>query len=209
MTSFLSPEARARVDALVEGMTLEQKLGQMTQPERMTVSAEEVRSRHIGSVLSGAGSFPGDNRPADWVAMNEAYWEASTQGGDGHTGIPLLYGVDAVHGHNNVRGATIFPHSIGLGAAGDPDLTRRIARATAREVAATGVRWNFAPCIAVPQDLRWGRTYEGFGNGPDLVAAHGAAYVEGLQQEERIRAEFNYDQFKETFEEVMSNYRNQ
>jgi len=120
-------------------MTLAQKLGQMTQPERQHISPEEVTRYHIGSILSGGGSAPGENLPEDWVAMNDAYWAASVAEGEGQLSIPLLYGVDAVHGHNNVRGAVLFPHNIGLGAARDPDLIERIAQVTAREVLATGV----------------------------------------------------------------------
>ena len=119
----------AHVEALLERMSLDQKIGQMTQPERMHITPDEVKAYHIGSVLSGGGSWPGENRPSDWVAMNDAYWAASTEEDAEHLGIPILYGVDAVHGHNNVLGAVLLPHNIGLGAANDPDLARRIARA--------------------------------------------------------------------------------
>lgn len=171
----------ARVDALLARMSLDEKIGQMTQPERMHITPDEVRRYHIGSVLSGGGSWPGANLPSDWVAMNDAFWEASTRNeGDGG-GIPLLYGVDAVHGHNNVRGATLFPHNIGLGAARDPDLIERIARATAREVLATGVEWTFAPTLAVVRDDHWGRTYESYSEDPEIVSAYAAAFVRGLQ----------------------------
>ncbi|MYB98155.1 MAG: endoglucanase, partial [Gemmatimonadetes bacterium] len=112
-------------------MTLDQKIGQMTQPERMHVSPAEVKRYHIGSVLSGAGSCPGENRPADWVAMTDAYRAASMEEDEDHLAIPILYGVDAVHGNANVLGATVFPHNIGLGAAGDPELVERIGRVTA------------------------------------------------------------------------------
>ncbi|MDT8342225.1 MAG: glycoside hydrolase family 3 protein [Longimicrobiales bacterium] len=190
----------ARITAIVQGMTLAQKLGQMTQPERQHVTPEEVAAHHIGSVLSGGGSAPGDNRPADWVAMSDAYWAASTgcggggeggggggSGGEGGgeggrgPGIPILYGVDAIHGHNNVRGAVIFPHNIGLGAANDPDLVRRVAQVTAREVLATGVEWTFAPTLAVARDAHWGRTYESFSEDPEIVSRLAAPAVEGLQ----------------------------
>jgi len=129
--------------------------------------------------LSGGGGNPPTNDPASWADMVESYLEPAR---NTRLGIPLLYGVDAVHGHSNVRGATIFPHNIGLGAAGDPELVGRIGQATAREVAATGVRWTFAPTVAVPQDIRWGRTYEGFSRNPRTVAQLGAALVEGLQE---------------------------
>ena len=114
-----------RVEKLLSQMNLAEKIGQMTQPERMAISPEEVREFHIGSVLSGGGSCPGDNRPADWVEMNDAYWAASMDAGADHPAIPLLYGVDAVHGNANLLGATVFPHNIGLGAAHDPDLIER------------------------------------------------------------------------------------
>jgi beta-glucosidase len=164
-------------------MTLDQKLGQMTQPERLHIDPDEVRRHHIGSVLSGGGSIPGDNRPGDWVEMNDAYWAASMADDDHHVAVPLLYGVDAVHGHNNVRGATLFPHNIGLGAAGDPELIRRIARITAREVLATGVEWTFAPTLAVVRNDHWGRTYESYSEDPEIVTRFAGAFVEGLQGE--------------------------
>ncbi|MBT8335786.1 MAG: glycoside hydrolase family 3 protein, partial [Gemmatimonadetes bacterium] len=173
----------ARANELIARMSLDEKLGQMTQPERMHISPEDVRRHHIGSVLSGGGSWPGANVPADWVAMNDAYWEATVanDGDDDGVAIPILYGVDAVHGHNNVRGATLFPHNIGLGAARDPGLIERIARTTAREVLATGVEWTFAPTLAVVRDDHWGRTYESYSEDPEIVAAYAAAFVRGLQ----------------------------
>jgi beta-glucosidase len=171
----------AEIRDLVQRMTLEQKIGQMTQPERMHITPEEVRDNHIGSVLSGGGSFPGDNRPQDWVDMNDAYWAASVEEGEGLLPIPILYGVDAVHGHNNVQGATMFPHNIGLGAANDVDLIRRIAAATAREILATGVEWTFAPTLAVVRNDHWGRTYESYSEDPEIVTRYAAAFVEGLQ----------------------------
>ena len=170
-----------RVERLLGAMTLEQKVGQMTQPDRRYVTGEEVRAHHIGSVLSGGGSCPGANRPGDWLAMADAYWEASASRDGAHLGIPILYGVDAIHGHNNVRGATVFPHNIGLGAAGDPDLVERIARVTAIEVLATGVDWTFAPTLAVVRDDRWGRAYEGYSEDPEIVARFAGPMVRGLQ----------------------------
>ncbi len=172
-----------RIEDLLGRMTLDQKLGQMTQPERKSVTPDEVRDWHIGSVLSGGGSWPGANRPEDWVAMNDAYWAASMEEDGEHLAIPILYGVDAIHGNNNVLGATIFPHNIGLGAAGDPELLERVAAVTAREILATGVEWTFAPTLAVVQDPRWGRTYESWGEDPELVARLAPAFVRGLQQE--------------------------
>ena len=162
-------------------MTLDQKIGQMTQPERLHITPAEVKRHHIGSVLSGGGSCPGDNHPADWVAMNDAYWAASMEEDADHLAIPLLYGVDAIHGNANVRGATVFPHNIGLGAAGDPGLIERIGRITALEVRATGVDWTFAPTLAVARDPRWGRTYESYSEDPGVVAGYAGRIVRGLQ----------------------------
>ncbi len=171
----------SRAEAILARMSLDQKLGQMTQPERMFITPEEVKTYHIGSVLSGGGSCPGENTPGDWVAMNDAYWAASMEEDSDHLAIPLLYGVDAVHGNSNVRGATIFPHNIGLGAADDPELLKRIAGITAREILAAGVEWTFAPTLAVARDDHWGRTYESYSEDPERVTAYGASFVRGLQ----------------------------
>ncbi|MFO8149746.1 MAG: glycoside hydrolase family 3 N-terminal domain-containing protein [Trueperaceae bacterium] len=170
--------ARARADALLARMTLREKIGQMTQAEKNSVTPDDVREHALGSVISGGGGNPEPNTPAAWRDMVVGFRRAARES---RLGIPLLYGVDAVHGHNNVVGATIFPHNVGLGAVGDADLVRRIGRATAVEVAATGVRWNFAPAVSVPVDVRWGRTYEGYGQDPELVGRLAAAYVEGLR----------------------------
>jgi beta-glucosidase len=170
-----------KVEELLGKMSLEQKIGQMTQPERMAITPAEVRDYHIGSVLSGGGSTPGENTLADWVAMNDAYWAASVEEDGHHLAIPLLYGVDAIHGHNNVRGAVIFPHNIGLGAANDPDLVERIAQVTAREVLASGVEWTFAPTLAVARNDHWGRTYESYAEDPEIVSAYAGRFVQGLQ----------------------------
>ena len=169
------------VAKIVARMTLDQKIGQMTQPERLHITPHEAKRFHIGSVLSGGGSCPGDNRPADWVAMNDAYWAASMEEDADHMAIPILYGVDAIHGNANVRGATVFPHNIGLGAARDPELIERIGRVTAREVRAAGVDWTFAPTLAVARDPRWGRTYESYSEEPGLVAEYAGRIVTGLQ----------------------------
>lgn len=182
MSSVLnSPETRQKVDALLSRMNLDQKLGQMTQAERMSITPDDVFRYHIGSVLSGGGSAPGNNLPADWVAMNQDYWVASMTEDEQHLAIPVLYSVDAVHGNNNVRGATLFPHNIGLGAAHDPDLIRRIAKATAREILATGVDWTFAPTLAVARNIHWGRTYESFSEDPAVVASYAGQFVLGMQ----------------------------
>ncbi len=170
-----------KVEAILSKMTLDQKIGQMTQTERMAVTPEEVKTYHLGSVLSGGGSVPGKNTLADWVSMNDAYWAASMDEDGGHVGIPIIYGVDAIHGNNNVKGATVFPHNIGLGAANDPDLIERIARITAREILATGVEWTFAPTLAVARNDHWGRTYESYSEDPEIVANYAGRFVSGMQ----------------------------
>lgn len=170
-----------RVAELLASMTLEEKIGQMTQVEKNSLAPEAVSQYFIGSVLSGGGGSPTPNTPEAWSQMVGAFQAAALQT---RLKIPLLYGVDAVHGHNNLYGAVIFPHNIGLGATGDPDLVRRIGRATAVEVAATGVYWNFAPTVAVPQDLRWGRTYEGYGQDTEMVSGLASAYIQGLHGEQ-------------------------
>jgi beta-glucosidase len=177
------PALKARVEALLSRMTLDQKIGQMTQPERMACTPEDVTRYHLGSVLSGGGSCPGDNQPADWVEMNDDYWAASMLEDEQHLAIPLIYGVDAIHGNSNVLGATVFPHNIGLGAADDADLVNRIAQATAREILAVGVDWTFAPTLAVARNDNWGRTYESYSEDPQLVSSYAAPFVEGLQSD--------------------------
>ncbi|MEP6391707.1 MAG: glycoside hydrolase family 3 protein [Halioglobus sp.] len=172
---------QGRVGALMESMTLAQKIGQMVQTERMSITPDEVRDWHIGSVLSGGGSSPGDNTVQEWVTMNDAYWEASMSDDEGHLAIPILYGIDAIHGNNNVEGATIFPHNIGLGAANDPDLLERIAQVTAKEILASGVEWTFAPTLAVARNSQWGRTYESYSEDPAIVSSYSGRFVKGLQ----------------------------
>ena len=167
-----------RTEDLLARMTLEEKIGQMTQVEKGSLSPEEVARRFIGSVLSGGGAAPAENSAPAWAEMVAGYQEGALKT---PLGIPLLYGVDAVHGHNSLKGAVIFPHNIGLGATGDADLVKDIGRATAEELAATGIYWNFAPTIAVPQDIRWGRTFEGYSENTELVAQLGVAYIRGLQ----------------------------
>lgn len=169
----------ARVRDLLSQMTLAEKIGQMTQVEKNSIPPEDVTIYFIGSVLSGGGGNPTPNSLKTWRSMVQAYMHAALQT---RLAIPLIYGVDAVHGHNNVVGATIFPHNIGLGAARDADLVERIGQATAHELLATNVHWNFAPAVSVPQDFRWGRTYEGYSENTGLVSELGAAYVRGLQK---------------------------
>ena len=175
-------DIETKVQDLLAQMTLAEKIGQMTQPEKGSVQPGDVAALGLGSVLSGGGGNPATNTPAAWADMVRAFQDEALTS---RLAIPLLYGVDAVHGHNNVRGATLFPHLVSLGATGDADLVRRVARATAVECAATGVRWDFAPMVSVVQDIRWGRAYEAFGDDTALVTELGAAYVRGLQAGER------------------------
>jgi beta-glucosidase len=169
----------AFVDSLMSRMTLEEKLGQMTQVDRQFLSdISDISKYGLGSLLSGGGSTPEVNEPKAWADMYDSYQREALKS---RLKIPLIYGIDAVHGHNNVIGATIFPHNIGLGATRDPQIVEAVARATALEVAATGIDWDFAPCLAVPDDFRWGRTYEGFSEDTDLVSELGGAAVRGYQ----------------------------
>lgn len=164
-------------------MTLEQKVGQMTQPEIRYITPDEVRRYYIGSILNGGGSWPGMNKHAglaEWRALAAANYKAALST-DMATPIPLLWGTDAVHGDNNVAAATIYPHNIGLGAAHDPDLLYRIGRATARAVRTQGANWAFAPTLAVSRNPRWGRAYESYSSDPVEVARDGEALVRGLQ----------------------------
>jgi beta-glucosidase len=176
---------REHVDKLLANMTMEEKIGQMTQVDQRAVQPADVTRWCLGSILSGGGANPTPNTPQNWAAMVLRFQEAAQKT---RLGIPIIYGVDAVHGHSNVVGATIFPHNIGLGATRDPDLAKRIGKATALETSATGVTWNFAPCVAVPQDIRWGRTYEGFSEDIELVSELSSAYVSGLQGEQNLGA---------------------
>ena len=177
------PAIEARVAEILASMTLEQKVGQMVQPEIKSVTPEEVRQYYIGSVLNGGGSWPAKNKHAsvqDWVALADAYYDSS-MGTDAKIPVPVIWGTDAVHGHSNVYGATIFPHNIGLGAAHDVELIERIAEATGQSTRATGVTWTFAPTVAVAQNARWGRTYESYSSQPALIREYAAAYVKGMQ----------------------------
>ncbi len=178
------PAMEQAISELLAKMTLEQKIAQMIQPEIRDITIEDMRKYGFGSYLNGGGAFPNDNKyatPADWIALAEAMYQASMDtSGDG-IAIPTMWGTDAVHGHNNVIGATIFPHNIGLGAANNPALIEQIAEATAREVMATGIDWVFAPTVAVVRDDRWGRTYESYSENPDIVRDYAAAIVRGLQ----------------------------
>ncbi|MFD0599328.1 glycoside hydrolase family 3 N-terminal domain-containing protein [Catellatospora coxensis] len=166
-----------RVNDLMSRMTLDEKLGQMTQAERGSVTAADITTYRLGSILSGGGSAPTPNTATSWADMYDGFQNAALAT---PLAIPMIYGVDAVHGHNNVVGATIFPHNIGLGATGDPALIQQIGRAVAEEVSGTGIDWNFAPCLCVARNDRWGRTYESFGETPDIASSMTAA-ITGLQ----------------------------
>lgn len=171
--------AGKRVEDLLSRMTLEEKVGQTLQVARDYLAREaDIAEYGLGSILSGGGSGPSVNEGSAWADMIDSYQRVALST---RLGIPILYGLDAVHGHGNVRGAVVFPHNIGMGAANDPELVEEEGRVTALEMLATGARWNFAPCIAVPRDERWGRTYEGYGDSPGLVGSLGAAFVRGLQ----------------------------
>jgi beta-glucosidase len=164
-------------------MTLEQKVGQMTQADIRSITPDDVRRYYIGSILNGGGAWPAMNMHStvdDWLKLSDAFYRAS-MATDMKVKVPVIWGTDAVHGHNNVYGATLFPHNIGLGAAHDPALVERIGRATAEQVRATGISWTFAPTLAVVQNPRWGRTYESYSSDPALVRAYGEAMVRGLQ----------------------------
>jgi beta-glucosidase len=172
-----------KVRALLARMTLEEKIGQMTQAEQDALKdVNDIQKYFLGSLLSGGGSDPkAGNSLAAWTDMVDGYQEHALKT---RLRIPLLYGADAVHGHNNVLGAVIFPHNVGLGCTRNPKLVESAARVTAEEVRATGVNWTFAPCVAVPRDERWGRTYEGFGEAPELARTLGEAAVRGLQRDD-------------------------
>ena len=177
-------EVEDKIKQLLSSMTLEQKIAQMIQPEIRDVTVEDMRRYGFGSYLNGGGAFPQNNKhatPADWIKLAEDMYQASIDDSlDGST-IPAIWGTDAVHGHNNVIGATLFPHNIGLGAANNPELIKEIAQATAREVMATGIDWVFAPTVAVVRNDRWGRTYEGYSEDPQIVKQYSEAIVTGLQ----------------------------
>lgn len=179
----VNPALEARVRSIVAGMTLEQKVGQMTQADIRSITPDDVRRYYIGSILNGGGAWPSmdmHSSATDWLKLSDAFYRASMST-DMKVKIPVIWGTDAVHGHNNVYGATLFPHNIGLGAAHDPALMRKIGRATAMQVRSTGISWVFAPTLAVVQNPRWGRTYESYSSDPALVRAYGEAIVGGLQ----------------------------
>lgn len=178
------PALEKRITDLMAGMTVEDKVGQLVQGDIASVTPDDVRRYRLGSILAGGNSDPGgryDASPAEWLALADAFYDASMDTSKGGKPIPLLFGIDAVHGQSNIIGATLFPHNIGLGATRNPELLRQIGGITALETRVTGMEWTFAPTVAVPQDDRWGRTYEGYSESPDVVASYAAAMVEGLQ----------------------------
>jgi beta-glucosidase len=183
ITSLITqdPTIEARIKTILGGMTLAQKVGQMTQAEIQSITPAQVQQFAIGSVLNGGGSWPSNNKhamPADWTALADAYWQASMST---PSKIPIIWGIDAVHGNNNVFGTTLFPHNIGLGAARDTCLLRNIGAMTAQQVRVSGQDWAFAPTLAVVRDDRWGRTYEGYSEDPSVTRVYADAMMHGLQ----------------------------
>lgn len=178
------PAIERRIDELLARMTIEEKVAQIVQPDIASITPEEYRQYRFGSILAGGNSAPGgvETAPApEWLALADRFWDASMDGPADRPRIPVMWGIDAVHGHANIVGATIFPQNIGLGATRNPDLMRRIGEVTAREMQVTGIDWDFSPTLAVVRDDRWGRTYEGFSEDPEIVRAYAGAMVEGLQ----------------------------
>lgn len=186
-TNAIKPDStiETQVQSILAQMTLEEKVGQMIQPNLDQVTPAEAKEYKLGSLLNGGGSWPNNNKKstaADWVATADSYWQALDEAyKDRGFKIPFMWATDAVHGHNNVYQATVFPHNIGLGAANNPELIYKIGQATAREIVATGLDWTFAPTVAVPRDDRWGRVYEGYSEDPEIVYNYASKMVEGLQ----------------------------
>jgi beta-glucosidase len=179
-----NPAHEKQIADLLKRMTVAEKVGQVIQADIASVTPDEVRRYHLGSVLNGGNSAPGGDEfaaPGKWLALADAFYAASVDKSGGRVGIPVMWGTDAVHGHSNIVGATLFPHNIGLGAARDPDLIERIGAATAIEIRTTGQEWTFAPTVTVPQDFRWGRAYEGYSSDPALVASYAGRMIKGLQ----------------------------
>jgi len=178
------PAIGAEVAKLLSQMTVEEKVGQLIQADMGTATPDDVRQYHLGSILNGGDSGPGENLRApasEWLKTADAYYKASVDRPPGHPAIPIIWGIDAMHGNDHIVGATIFPHNIGLGAMHDPELVRKIGEITAQEMRVTGQDWDFAPTIAVVRDDRWGRTYESYSEDPQLVSENAAAMIEGLQ----------------------------
>jgi beta-glucosidase len=180
----VNPDHEQMIADLIARMTIEEKVGQLVQADLCCVTPEDFRTYKLGSLLVGGNSGPNGNDlspAADWLKAADDFYLASVDRSDGGVGIPMIWGTDAVHGHSNIIGATLFPHNIGLGAMRDPALIEKIGAITAKEIRVTGQEWTFAPTVAVPQDFRWGRAYEGYSSDPDLVASYVGAMVRGLQ----------------------------
>ncbi|HEX8555423.1 MAG TPA: glycoside hydrolase family 3 protein, partial [Sphingomonas sp.] len=178
------PKIEARIDAILRAMSLEDKVGQIIQADIAGIKPEDVRTYKLGSILNGGNSAPNNDElapPTEWLKLADAFFDASMVRTDGRPKIPIIWGTDAVHGNNNIVGATLFPHNIGLGAMRNRDLIRRIGEVTAIETAAAGIDWSFAPTLAVVQDDRWGRTYESYSEDPAIVADYAGAMIEGVQ----------------------------
>lgn len=181
----LDPKIERFVENLLRGMSIEEKVGQMIQADIASITPAELQTYKLGSILAGGNAAPDDDiraTPQAWRDLTDAFKRASLAAtSERHQPIPLLFGIDAVHGNAKLVGATVFPHNVGLGAANDTDLMFRIGEATAAEVAAIGIDWTFAPTVAVARDVRWGRSYESYSESPELVARYAAAMVTGLQ----------------------------
>ncbi len=177
-------EFQSRIQSIVEAMTIEEKVGQVIQADISHVTPEDVKRYNLGSVLAGGNSAPNNDvrgAPQSWLELADEFWTASSDRSDDGVGIPILWGTDAVHGHSNIVGATIFPHNIGLGASRNAGLVEEIGRVTAKEVRVTGLDWTFAPTLAVARNDRWGRTFESFSEEPSVVKELGGAYIRGVQ----------------------------
>jgi len=175
-----------KVAALLKKMTVEEKVGQVIQGDICCIKPADMKQYHLGSILAGGGSSPGDppnerSPAADWLKLADEFYAASVDTSNGGAGIPMIWGIDAMHGHSNIVGAVLFPHNVGLGATHNPKLLGDIARVTAEQVRTTGIEWTFAPTVTVPQDDRWGRAYEGYSEDPKLVASYAGVFVKGLQ----------------------------
>ena len=173
-----------KVATLLKKMTVEEKVGQVIQGDIASMTPEDMKKYHLGSILAGGGSSPGGDEKAPakkWLELADAFYAASIDTSNGGVGIPMIWGIDAMHGHSNIVGAVLFPHNVGLGATHNPKLLADIARLTAEQVRTTGIEWTFAPTVTVPQDDRWGRAYEGYSEDPGLVASYAGVFVRGLQ----------------------------
>ncbi|MBZ0288497.1 MAG: glycoside hydrolase family 3 protein, partial [Anaerolineae bacterium] len=173
-----SLNAEERADDLLARMTIDEKIGQLTLVEKNSINPDDITDLFLGGLLSGGGGSPARNTPEGWAEMVDGYQELALAT---RLGIPMIYGADGVHGHNNLRGAVIFPHNIGLGATRNPELVEKTCNFTAKEMMATGIYWNYAPVVAVPQDIRWGRIYEGFSEDTGLVSELAVACLKGMQ----------------------------